>query len=145
MRAHLHVVRRHVDNVLECATGRLQYYAQVLPAGQELRLGIGNDVEIRSSADLAGAENGGADFYGGDIACTLDNGLHRRRDDQFAVCHGFFRCRVEAVTGSVSDGGSLVSGDHHFVLVFDAAKLEVLYAVLQHAARMVKGNGFLIV
>ncbi|SPK70078.1 hypothetical protein CT19425_U350048 [Cupriavidus taiwanensis] len=91
MLSHVHVVRRHIDNVLESTPCRLQHHAQVLPARQELRFGIRDHCKVNGTPHLSSAENGGAKPYRGYIAGTVYDTLHRSRDDQFSVCHLFIR------------------------------------------------------
>ncbi|BCF94792.1 hypothetical protein PPGU16_78590 (plasmid) [Paraburkholderia largidicola] len=87
MRAHLHVVCRHIDDIFKSASSRLQNHAQIIPAREELRLGIGDDFEGNGPPDLPRAENYGTSLHGRYITGALYDTLHRRRDDQFTDCH----------------------------------------------------------
>ncbi|WP_425127484.1 hypothetical protein [Burkholderia contaminans] len=97
MRAHLHVVCRHVDNIFKSAPSRCQNHAQIFPARQELRFGIGDDFEVNGTPDLSGAKNNGPSLHGRYVTGALHDMLHRRRDDQFTDGHVCYPLRIEAV------------------------------------------------
>lgn len=71
MRTHLHVVRRHIDNIFKTAPSRFQNHAQVFPARDELRLGIGDDFKINGAPDLPSAENYRTSLHGRYITGAL--------------------------------------------------------------------------
>ncbi len=96
MRAHLHVVCRHIDNILKSAPGRFQHHPQIFPARHKLRLRIGDHFEVNGTPHLSSAENGGANLHCRYVTGTLHDTLHRRRDDQFTVCHVFVIYKIEA-------------------------------------------------
>jgi len=94
--AHVDVVGRHVHHVFEAATTLLQYFPQVSPGDDELRLGIFDHGQLRSAADLARALKSVANLYRWHVAGALDNGLHGGRNDQMAGGHSLYLFGPEA-------------------------------------------------
>src|SRR5476649_2874120 len=83
--AHINVIRGHVDHVFKTAAALLQYLPQVLPGGDELRLGVRYHGHFRRASDLACALQCVPTFYGSHVARAQNEGLNGGGDDAVAV------------------------------------------------------------